>query len=262
MHFPILRFLLLFSILHFGYEGFGQSKIYVIGKIEDIKNKKGIKAARVYNLNAKAGSTTNERGLFFIWAMPGDSVKITANGYFSHTFICKNIVKDTTFSLGTDPTYVTQLEEVEVFGKKTEQMKREIKELLNESPDNGKFDAGSLLSTNTSSGMGGAGISINAIYDYFSTSGKDHRKADYLTQQSKYKFYADWKLNPKLVNRVTGLKDKDLEAFMQYILTDKNITTDYILKASDYELNATILTYFEAFKKTIRPGQNIYYQKK
>lgn len=237
---------------------FGQGKVYIIGKIEDLSNKKGIKAARIYNLNAKAGSTTNDRGLFFIWAMPGDSVKITAKGYYPHTFYAKTITKDTTFSLSTDPSYVTQLDEVEVFGKKTEQMRREIKELLNENPETGKFEAGSLLSTNTTSGVGGAGISISAIYDYFSTSGKDHRKADYLTQQNKFKFYADWRLNQKLVGRLTGLTGKELTNFMDYLNADKNLSTDYILKASDYELNASILTYFEAYK---RKNQNIYFEK-
>jgi hypothetical protein len=190
--------------------------------------------------------------------MPGDSVRISAKGYYPTTFISKAITKDTTFSLGSDPTYVTELEEVEVFGKKSEIMKREIKELLNEAPETGKFDAGDLLTTGTSSGMGGAGISIDAIYDYFSTSGKDRRKAGLLTQQSKYKFYADWRLNRKLVTRLTGLVDTELENFMAYLSADKNITTDYILKASDYELNATILTYFEAFK---RKNGNIYFEK-
>ncbi len=250
---------ILFIVFTLIYQpGFGQGKIYIIGKIEDITNKKGIKAARIYNLNAKAGSTTNDRGLFFIWAMPGDSVKITAKGYYPISFFAKNITKDTTFSLSTDPTYVTQLDEVEVFGKKTEQMKREIKELLNENPETGKFEAGSLLSTNTTSGMGGAGISISAIYDYFSTQGKDHRKADYLTQQNKYKFYASWRLNPKLVGRLTGLTGKELTNFMDYLNADKNLSTDYILKASDYELNASILTYFEAYK---RKNSNVYFEK-
>jgi hypothetical protein len=237
---------------------FGQGKIYIIGKVDDQANKKGIKGAKISNLNAKAGSITNERGLFFIWAMPGDSVKISAKGYFSKIFYCKTITKDTTFSLGTDPTYVTELDEVEVFGKKTEVMKREIKELLNEAPETGKFEAGDLLTTGTSSGMGGAGISLDAIYDYFSVSGKDRRKAGQLSQQGRYKFYADWRLNGKLVNRLTGLKDKDLENFMSYLKSDNNITTDYILKASDYELNATILTYFQAYK---RKNGNIYFEK-
>lgn len=248
-----------FSLIIFN--GFSQSKIYIIGKIEDKDSKKGVKAARIYNMNAKAGSVTNDRGLFFIWAMPGDSVKISAKGYYNSGFVCKNITKDTTFYLGNDPTYVTQLDEVEVFGKKTEQMKREIRELLNENPETGKFEASSLLSTNTSSGMGGAGISINAIYDYFSKSGKDHRKADYLSQQSKYQFYADWRLNPKLVGKLTGLVGNELDDFMKYLRSDKRIDNDYILKASDYELNATILTYFNAYKRDQPKSGNIYYEK-
>jgi CRISPR/Cas system-associated endoribonuclease Cas2 len=251
-------FLRLFLVL-FPFLAFTQSKIYIIGKVEDFEKKKGIKAARIYNYNAKAGGTTNDRGAFFIWAMPGDSVSITAKGYNKRTFICQKITKDTTFYLISDPTYVTELDEVEVFGKKSEQMKREIKELLGEDPNTGKFNASSLLNGGSSvPGSVGAGVSIDAIYDYFSKSGKDHRKADYLTQQSRYKFYADWRLNRKLVNRLTGLIDKDLDNFMNYLMADKYMNTDYILRASDYELNATILTYYEAFK---RKNSNIYFEK-
>lgn len=244
--------LLFFALAFSGFAAFGQSKIYIIGKVENKENKKGIKAARIYNMNAKAGSTTNERGLFFIWAMPGDSVKITAKGFNAFSFICAKITKDTTFSLSSDPTYVTQLDEVEVFGKKTEQMKREIQELLEEDPETGKFDAGSLLTTGTSAGTGGAGISISAIYDYFSKQGKDHRNAGYLAQQDRYKFYADWRLNGKLVTKLTGLKGEELVQFMDYLKLDQT----YILKASDYELNATVLSYYERFKK-----RNDYYVK-
>jgi hypothetical protein len=248
----ILMRLLTLVFLLFSFSIFGQSKIYIIGKVEDRENKKGIKAARIYNLNAKAGSTTNERGLFFIWAMPGDSVKITAKGFNAHSFVCKTITKDTTFSLVSDPTYVTQLDEVEVFGKKPEQMKREIAELLDEAPETGKFDAGSLLTTGTNAGQGGAGISINAIYDYFSKSGKDHRNAGYLTQQERYKFYADWRLNPKLVTKLTGLTGDDLDQFMTFLKLDQS----YILRASDYELNETILNFYDRFK-----NRNQYYVK-
>lgn len=254
-HFSNMR-LLVFIFFLYSITTFGQGKIYIIGKVEDKESHNGVKSARIFNHNAKAGSVTNERGLFFIWAMPGDSVKISAKGFYPITFFAKNITKDTTFTLSSDPTFVTQLDEVEVFGKKTEQMKREINELLNENPENGKFEAGSLLSTNTTSGMGGAGISISAIYDYFSVSGKDHRKADYLKQQGRYQFYAGWRMNQKLVGRLTGLKDKDLEQFMAYLNADKKIDNDYILKASDYELNATILTYYEAYKT-----RNDYYVK-
>jgi Fumarylacetoacetate (FAA) hydrolase family len=241
-----------FLFLLISINSFCQSKIYIIGKVEDKESKKGIKAARIYNLNAKAGSTTNERGLFFIWAMPGDSVKITAKGYNSFSFLSEKITKDTTFSLVSDPTYVTTLDEVEVLGKKSEQMKREIAELLDEAPETGKFNAGDLLTTGTSAGTGGAGISINAIYDYFSKQGKDHRNAGYLAQQDRYQFYADWRMNRKLVTKLTGLTGTDLDQFMKTLTIDQS----YILRATDYELNSTILSYFERFK-----NRNSYYVK-
>ncbi len=240
-------------LLAFQLNSFCQSKIYIIGKIEDFETKKAITAARIYNFKAKAGATSNERGAFFIWAMPGDSCSITAKGYNSRTFICRKITKDTTFSLINDPTYVTTLDEVIVQGKKTDQMKREIKELFEEDLKTGKFNAGSLISGGSSTpGQMGAGISIGAIYDYFSTSGKDHRKADYLTQQSRFKFYADWRLNRKLVTKLTGLTGIDLEDFMKYLKLD----TDYILKASDYELNESIINAYQSFKT-----RNDYYVK-
>ena len=103
------------------------------------------------------------------------------------------------------------------------------------------------MSTNTSPGSGGAGLSLNAVYDYFSKQGKDHRKAEMLTQQDKLQFYADWKLNQKLVVRLTAAEGKDLDDFMHYLKI--RLTQDYILKASDYELNATIIKFYEAFVK-------------
>jgi hypothetical protein len=240
----VLLFLVLFS---FSLHGFSQSKIYMIGKVANANTKAGIQKARIFNKNAKAGSVTNDKGLFFIWAIPGDSVYISAKGYKQMGFVCRQTTKDTTFYLGDDPTNITELEEVIVTGKKTEQMKREIKELLQEGSNAGKFDTGSLLSTNTSPGSAGAGLSLGAVYDYFSKQGKDRRKAEMLTQQDKLQFYADWKLNEKLVKRLTAAEGKELEDYMHYLKI--RLTQDYILRASDYELNATIIKFYETFAK-------------
>lgn len=216
-------------------------RFYVVGKVQDAESKKNLAGARVYNQNAKAGSYTQTNGMFFVWANSGDSIKVSAKGHYHIAFLVKNMVKDTVIVLSKDPTYVTLLDEVVVEGKRPEQMKREIKELISEAPETGQFDNSSLI---TAGGSGGAGLSINALYDYFSTQGKDHRKADMLKQKSKYKFYSDWKLNPKLITRLTGLKGTMIDAFIAYMHLDEQ----YVLRASDYELNATILGYYDAFR--------------
>lgn len=224
---------------------FSQKRVYMVGNIADFDTKKAINNARVLNVNAKAGTNTNGAGRFFVWASPGDSIKITAKGYHMRTIFCTGISKDSTYFLMSDPTYVTELDEVIVEGKRTDQMKRELKDLMGESLENGKFDAGSLIGANSNPNGMGAGLSINAIYDYFSKQGKDHRKADMLRQQSRFKHYAEWRLNRKLVTKLTGAQGAELEDFMQYLDLDQS----YILRASDYELNATILSYYDAFKR-------------
>lgn len=237
----MFQYRLVFLLLLFSFCIVGQSRFYVVGKVQDIESGKNIVQARVYNQNAKAGSYTQTNGMFFVWANAGDSIKVSAKGYNMVAFKVQNMVKDTLIKLLKDPAFVTTLEEVIVQGKRPEQMRREIQELIGETPKTGKFDASSLIS---SAGAGGAGLSINAIYDYFSKQGKDHRKADVLKQQDKYKFYADWKLNPKRVTKLTGLKGTMVDAFIAYM----NLDEQYILRASDYELNATILGYYDAFR--------------
>ena len=74
----------------------------------------------------------------------------------------------------------------------------------------------------------------------------EKRKAEYLAQQERYKYYANWRLNHKLVTRLTGLVGNELLSFLEYMKLDQS----YILKASDYELHATIKTYYNAFKGT------------
>jgi hypothetical protein len=224
-----------------------QPKIYMVGKVVDFDQKKPIKGARAYNMNAKAGSVTGANGLFFIWASVGDSVRLSANGYVSRTIFCQKQSTDSSYYLFTDPTFVTQLDEVVVEGKRIEQMKREINDLLLEAPETNKFDYSKLLSTSNSPNTMGAGISITAIYDYFSKQGKDHRHAEILVQQNRYKYYADWRINSKLVSRLTGLVGTDLERFMGSL----NLDPLYVLRATDYELNASIIQHYERWKNKL-----------
>ncbi len=242
MHFRRLLFCVLYLV---AMQAFAQQRVYMVAKIADFERKSPIKGARAYNLNAKAGSITGANGLFFIWASIGDSIRLSAKGYNTRTILCQGMSKDSIYYLFTDPAYVTQLDEVVVEGKRPEQMKREIKELLTEAPETNKFDYSGLIANNSSPGSVGAGLSLSAIYDYFSKSGKDQRKANILEQQSRYKYYAQWRVNAKLVGRLTGLEGNDLIWFMNTLKLDDM----YVLRASDYELNATILRYFEKWKE-------------
>jgi hypothetical protein len=219
-------------------------KVYLTGFVKELGNTAPIEAARVYNMNAKAGAFTNAKGHFFLWASVGDSIKISAKSFKPITIFCKGYSRDSSFYLTNDPSYVTQLNEVTVFGKNTQQMRREIQDLLNAPKVDQDFNLGNAITTGGSAGQGGAGLSISAFYDYFSKSGKDHRKAATLAQESKYKYYAEWRLNFKLINRLTGLKIDEYQAFIDYMKLDN----EYVLRASDFELNSTILSYFSAYE--------------
>jgi hypothetical protein len=240
-------FILMLLFLSIGVESNAQ-KVYLTGFVKELGSADAVANARVYNPNAKTGTYTNAKGHFFLWASVGDSIKIMAKSFQPITIFCKGYSRDSSYYLLSDPSYVTQLDEVTVYGKNTQQMRREIQDLLSKPKADQGFDLGSAISTGGSGGQGGAGLSISAFYDYFSKSGKDHRKAATLAEESKYRYYAEWRLNYKFINRLTGLKINDYQAFIDYMQLDN----DYVLRASDYELNATIISYFNTYKSRIK----------
>ncbi|MBK8805277.1 MAG: hypothetical protein IPO21_00965 [Bacteroidales bacterium] len=83
---------------------------------------------------------------------------------------------------------------------------------------------------------------IDEIYNKFSRKGKNKIKAQDLIASSYRIPIINKKYNKTIVEEITNLRDKELEAFMTFC----NFTDDYIYQTSEYQLQQMIL-----FKLTI-----------
>jgi len=98
-----------------------------------------------------------------------------------------------------------------------------------------------LLSTSSD----GVGISIDALYNIFSRSGRNAAHLRETIQQDYYQNVIDYRFNRALVTRVTGLKDAQLIDFMQKYRPGYFFVTT----ATDYEF----ITYIKSnYKRYLR----------
>lgn len=180
----------------------------VQGIIFDKESKERIASVNVRNLTVKASVYNNLKAEFCIKAKPGDTLVFTRDDYRSDTVKVKNN--------GALAVYMSrkaiQLKEVSVRDsvmtpeKKLAQLKRDFSVLYN-----GPLADNSFLS---SPSYGGAGISIDAIYNALSRSGRNAAHLRQLIEQDYEQDVIDYRFNRTFVGNVTGLKDERLTAFM------------------------------------------------
>ncbi len=83
---------------------------------------------------------------------------------------------------------------------------------------------------------GGAGLSIDGLYNALSRSGRNAAKLRKVIDRDYKQDVIDYRFNSSLVGRVTGLKDKKLIDFMQKYRPGYY----FVLNATDYEFITSI----------------------
>ncbi len=224
-----------------------QKEWSVYGKVINGSTSNPISSLSVTNLRTDHVVVTNSNGDFYIRAAEGDSLRISGIGYGQQTIYWDKKVGNLT--VGLEQTAIT-LEEVIVKDKRSETIEREIKAFL-ENPQNAatmKRDIlGNVVQLSGAGGLGGgAGISIDALYELWSKEGKEKRKAADLEYEELKRFYIELRYNPRKVSDITGLNDPELSEFMSYC----KLADDFILKASDYDLTYQILLCYREFNNT------------
>ncbi|MCU0325989.1 MAG: carboxypeptidase-like regulatory domain-containing protein [Spirosomaceae bacterium] len=71
----VLLFLLLINLSAIAQKG------YIVGRVVNKENQKGVPSATVINKNSKQVTKTGANGDFFLYVSFGDSIKITSIGY-------------------------------------------------------------------------------------------------------------------------------------------------------------------------------------
>lgn len=221
---------LLTGLLSWSGNAWAQGK-YVVGTVIDQTTKSAVNKVTVVNQRTRQRGRTNESGRFFMTVQPGDSLIITSQ-LFNRTGIKYDgsvnpviIAK----ALPPMPYRVVELDEVTVTGKRYEEVKREIRQILDE-PVASKKVTGEQTFDRLADGAG-----VTLLYEMFGKRPKSDRKAYYIMQQDRRHALALERFR-LLTEQSTDLKADDIDRFFDFC----DLDDEFLLKAEDYDLINTI----------------------
>lgn len=236
MTFPLF-FRLLIGFFCFSFQTLAQTPPpYVVGKVLDRDTGQGLDNATVTNPRTRQVGRTNRAGAYYLLVQPGDSVIVTSLTHGRGGLKWDGRTKEPALTmqrLFADDAVM--LAEVTVRGKREEQIRRELQQLLNEPK--------ALKGLSEDQILGLAQSPITLLYELFSKQAKSRRKAAVLSQQYRRQRLADYRLD-LLVGQATTLKGDDVDAFKTYC----NFPVEFVLGSSEYELTYAIFQRVEEFK--------------
>lgn len=228
-------------VLSTGSAALAQQKV-LVGRVLDADTRQGVNRATVMNKRTQQKSRTNAAGRFQLMALPGDSIIATS---LTHARV--GLRWDGTLD---EPTLLTKriapdireidLPEVTVMGKHEEELRRELERVLQEPVLRETLDFDHAFNRLAD----GAGITL--LYELFSRRAKSDRKAAMLWQQYRWDQLAQYRLRT-VAGQATDLSGDKLEEFMTYCRFD----TDFLLRATDYELTYEVLQQFKKYNSRL-----------
>ncbi|GAB2556395.1 hypothetical protein [Spirosoma aerophilum] len=204
---------------------------YVVGTVVDQITKGGVDKVTVVNQRTRQRARTNTAGRFFLTVQPGDSLILTSQLY-NRTGIRYDGSDNPTIiarALPPMPYRVVDLAEVTVKGKRYEEVKREIQQVLDE-PTASKKVTGEQAFDRLADGAG-----VTLLYELFAKRPKSDRKAYYIMQQDRRHALAMERFR-LLVEQSTTLKPDEVDRFYDFC----DLDDEFLLKAEDYDLINTI----------------------
>jgi hypothetical protein len=242
-----VKYLLLLLVLLTGINAFGQK---ITGFVIDKTTKQPLSGALV-----SLGSShtfTNISGAFEI-TTPSvhDSLKVTHFAYKSYTVaIAKGI---TTLHIELEPR-VTKLNEVTVHGSRD--FKQDSIENRNAYAKQFNYTGPKVMDAFTGNGDKQPGdiISINPLLLVAALTKKSlpEYKFKKMLISDEHEQYVDEHFNKGIVSRITGLKGDTLSVF----LTQYRPKYEFVLTATDYDMEVYIKESFKKFKKEVMPVSN------
>ncbi|GAB2558782.1 peptidase associated/transthyretin-like domain-containing protein [Spirosoma areae] len=238
----LLLSVFLASLLSWPGSAWAQGK-FVIGTVIDQTTKQAVDKVTVVNQRTRQRARTNATGRFFLTLQPGDSLILTSQLY-NRTGIRYDGSDNPTIvarPLPPMPYRVIDLAEVTVTGKRYEEVKREIQEILDE-PTASKKVTGDQAFDRLADGAG-----VTLLYEMFGKRPKSDRKAHYIMQQDRRHALALERFR-LLVEQSTTLKADEVDRFYDFC----DFEDDYLLKVEDYDLINSI----QQLRNRYRDGLN------
>ena len=177
------------------------------GIIFDKESKERIASVNIHDINTGISVYNNLKGEFNIIAAPGDQLVFSRPDYHPDTIKVQDKAPLAIFMVHL----VIQLREVTVRDslitpeQKLEALKRDYTKIY------GSLAYDDYLSTPS---YGGAGLSIDALWNSFSRSGRNAAHLRDLIEQDYEQDVIDYRFNRIFVGRITGLKNEKLSSFM------------------------------------------------
>jgi hypothetical protein len=228
-----IRVIILFSIL--SVKCFSQENS-IAGIVFDKDSKGRLAKIVVKNVTSGLQVYNNLNGVFTINAQNGDMLIFSKQDYINDTVKVDNHMPIAVY-MGKE---AIQLREVTIRDtaptpeKKLAETKREYSKAY------GLLANRDLISLPS---YGGAGLSIDALWNMFSREGKDAKQLRAMVERDYKQDVIDYRFNKTLVSKVTGLKEKKLVDFMQKYRPGYY----FVLKATDYDFITSIKTNYRRY---------------
>ena len=224
----MIRILPLIFLCMIAIDGFSQEKT-IAGIVFDKNSKDRIAKINVVNISTGKSVYNNLNGVFTIDAQPGDELVFKKQDYYNDTI---KIESHLPLAIYLSRTAI-QLQEVTIKDSVLNPREGLALSKKENSRAYGTLANRDLLVTPT---MGGAGGSIDALWNMFSREGKNAANLRNYIDQDYRQDVIDYRFNRALAGRITGLKDKQLTDFMQKYRPGYY----FVIKASEYEFISSI----------------------
>ncbi len=243
---PLMRWCLLTFLLICTLPALCQQERSVSGVIADKSTQERIARVNVKNTRSGQAVYNNLKAEFTIKAEPGDVLVFSREGYYPDTV---KLMNTSDLAVYLRPTAI-MLREVTIRDSLSTPAQRLAKVRADNSKAYGSLAYRDMISPGTGLGVG---ISIDAIWNMLSRSGRNAAHLRELIEADHKQDVIDYRFNKGFVSRVTGLKEPELTRFMsRYRPSYYMVTMD-----SDYEF----IAYIKAnLKRYMRNPRGLYLQ--
>lgn len=214
-----------------------QTPRFIIGKVLDQQDGKGVNNATVINPRTQAMGRTNAAGAFYLDVKPGDSVIVTSPSHGRAGLKWDGLTKDPQLvmkrQLADD---VINLPVLTVRGRRESEVRKELEAILRE-PEARKNLSGEQAFSLAQS-------PITLLYELFSKTARAGRKAAVISQQHRKRMLANYRVE-LITQRATDLQGETIETFRDYC----NFNDDFVLQASEYDLTFAVLQRYKNYSR-------------
>lgn len=202
----VMKLGLFFCLLMVAIKGFSQDKT-VAGIVYNKNSKDRVAAVDIHNITTGISEYNTLKGEFKIAAKAGDRLVFSKDDYHPDTVIIQN---NDALAIYMAPLAI-QLMEVTVHDSVLSPEARLAATKRDYTKVYGSLAYGDFL---TSPAEGGAGLSIDALWNSLSRSGRDAKKLRETIDNDYKQNVIDFRFNRTFVGKITQLKDQRLTDFM------------------------------------------------